>query len=612
LLVLAGASSEAQPSVRHILLLQSVDRGSLTIDAFTGNFRADLERRAGSPVNIDQVNVRSTELVGPPEQAVVDFIQSAFTSRQKPDLVVTLAGPAAIFAHEYRQQLFPDAALLFAAVDRRFLRDVPFGENEAAVAVDVDFPEFLDDLLQLMPNTRQVFMVVGAGPSGQFWRRQLDGEFKRFRDRVTFVWFDDLTLPDMLRRCASLPSGSAIVYLNFSTDAAGAVYSDKRVLEDLHATANAPVFGVQSVYVGHGIVGGALLSIDDLGRNTADVAIRLLNGAPPSSINVPPQKRGPRIFDGRELQRWSIPESRLPAGSVVLYRAPSLWREYKFTVLGAAGALIIQSLLIGGLLYQRRARQRAEIESRRNLALAADASRRETMSALTGSIAHELIQPLSAMIHNAQAGRRIITANRATPDEVGEILSDIETEAVQATQIIDRHRAMLRSHQLENKSIDLHAVIHEGLALVAHDMRARQIEGTVELSSTPCIITGDQVLLRQVLVNLLMNAMDAIADSPSGGRRVTISTEVRPADVEISVRDTGTGLPAQIMGTLFTPFVTTKAHGLGVGLTIARTIVEAHGGTIDAHNNPEGGATFTVALRRSETPMIRSGPPSAA
>jgi C4-dicarboxylate-specific signal transduction histidine kinase len=206
----------------------------------------------------------------------------------------------------------------------------------------------------------------------------------------------------------------------------------------------------------------------------------------------------------------------------------------------------------------------------------------------------------------------IITANRATPDEVGEILSDIETEAVQATQIIDRHRAMLRSHQLENKSIALHAVIHEGLALVAHDMRARQIEGTVELSSTPCIITGDQVLLRQVLVNLLMNAMDAIADSPSGGRRVTISTEVRPADVEISVRDTGTGLPAQIMGTLFTPFVTTKAHGLGVGLTIARTIVEAHGGTIDAHNNPEGGATFTVALRRSETPMIRSGPPSAA
>ena len=291
------------------------------------------------------------------------------------------------------------------------------------------------------------------------------------------------------------------------------------------------------------------------------------------------------------------------------YRAPSLWSAYRGTVLSAVGVLAVQSLLIVGLLYQRRARQRAEMDSRRNLALAADASRRQTMSALTSSIAHELGQPLSSMIHNAQAGRMMITANRATPDTMGEILSDIESQGVQATQIIDRHRTMLRSHQLDKKPIDLHAVIHESLALVAHDMRARQIEATVNLSSNPCIITGDQVLLQQVLVNLVMNAMDAMAETPPARRRVTISTEVRAADVEVSVRDTGTGLPAQIDGTLFTPFVTTKAHGLGIGLTIARTIVDAHGGTIDAHNNPEGGATFTVTLRRSEHARILSGPP---
>ena len=206
----------------------------------------------------------------------------------------------------------------------------------------------------------------------------------------------------------------------------------------------------------------------------------------------------------------------------------------------------------------------------------------------------------------------MVTANRATPDTIGEILSDIQSQGVQATQIIDRHRTMLRSHQLDKKPIDLHAVIDESLALVAHDMRARQIEATVNLSSNPCIINGDQVLLQQVLVNLVMNAMDAMAETPPARRRVTISTEVRAADVDVSVRDTGTGLPAQINGTLFTPFVTTKAHGLGIGLTIARTIVDAHGGTIDARNNPEGGATFTVTLRRSETPEILSGPPSAA
>ena len=120
---------------------------------------------------------------------------------------------------------------------------------------------------------------------------------------------------------------------------------------------------------------------------------------------------------------------------------------------------------------------------------------------------------------------------------------------------------MLRSHQLDTKPIDLHAVIDESLALVAHDMRARQIEATVNLSSNPCIINGDQVLLQQVLVNLVMNAMDAMAETPPARRRVTISTEVRAADVDVSVRDTGTGLPAQINGTLFTPFRRRRSHG---------------------------------------------------
>jgi signal transduction histidine kinase len=120
------------------------------------------------------------------------------------------------------------------------------------------------------------------------------------------------------------------------------------------------------------------------------------------------------------------------------------------------------------------------------------------------------------------------------------------------------------------------------------------------------------VLLQQVLVNLVMNAMDAMAETPPARRCVAIRTEVRAADVELSVSDTGTGLPGHVEGKLFTPFVTTKALGTGIGLTIARTIVDAHHGTIDAHNNPGGGATFTVTLPRSETPENLSGPRSAA
>ena len=611
-LLLASAPSNAQPAVRQVLLLQSFSRGNVAVDQFTSNFRVELDQRAEGPVNVVQVVVGPTGSVGAPEQAVVDYIRSTFVDRPKPDLIVTVAGPAAVFARKYRQQLFPDTPTLFASVDQKYLGDVPLGDNETAVAVVNDYPRVIEDILQLLPQTKQVFMVTGSGQVGQFWRRELENEFRRFHDRLTFVWFEDLSVRETLLRSASLPDNSAILYVIFGTDGTGAAFADERLFDELHAAANAPLFAGQSVYLGAGIVGGSLLSIDDLSRDTADVAVRLLNGESPGSVRVPPHVPGHPIFDWRELQRWGIAESRLPAGSVVRYRSPSLWQEYRYTILGATGALAIQALLIIGLLYQRRARQRAELDSRRNLALAADANRRQTMSALTNAIAHELGQPLSSMIHNAHALQKMIATDRATPETIGEILSDIRSEGIQATQIIDRHRTMLRSHQLDKKPIDLHAVISESLALVAHDMRARQIQPIVNLSSNPCIIRGDQVLLGQVLVNLVMNAMDAMAETPPARRRLTIRTEVRAADVEVTVRDTGTGLPADINGKLFAPFVTTKANGLGIGLTIARTIVQAHGGTIDARNNPDGGATFIVTLRRSDTPRILSGQQGAA
>ena len=245
----------------------------------------------GRPVNVVQVVVGPTGFVGAPEQAVVDYIRSTFADRPKPELIVTVAGPAAVFARKYRQELFPDTPLLFASVDQRYLRDAPLGENETAVAVANDFPGLVDDILQLLPQTRQVFMVMGSGQLGQFWRRELEEQFKRFHERLTFVWSNDLSLPEILRRCASLPRDSAILYITFGTDAQGGAYADERVLADLHATANAPVFASQSPMLGHGIVGGRLMSIDDLSRSAADVATRILNGAPPGSIDVPPHYR---------------------------------------------------------------------------------------------------------------------------------------------------------------------------------------------------------------------------------------------------------------------------------------------------------------------------------
>jgi C4-dicarboxylate-specific signal transduction histidine kinase len=128
------------------------------------------------------------------------------------------------------------------------------------------------------------------------------------------------------------------------------------------------------------------------------------------------------------------------------------------------------------------------------------------------------------MIQNAHALQLMVTANRASSDTIDEVLSEIRTQGLHATQIIDRQRTMLRSHQLDKKPTDLHDVIRESLALVAHDMRAREVEATINLSTERSVVNGDQVLLQQVLVNLIMNAMDAMTETLPERRSLSVST----------------------------------------------------------------------------------------
>ena len=168
LLVIGAATSEAQPPVKQVLMLQSLNRGNLPLDHFTGQFRVSLDQRAGKPVNVVQVVVGPTGFVGASDQAVLDYIRSIYADHAPPDLVVTAGGPAATFARTYRRQLFPASPLLFASVDQQWLRGAPLGENETAVSVVNDYPRLIDEMLRILPETRQVFIVIGSGVLGQF------------------------------------------------------------------------------------------------------------------------------------------------------------------------------------------------------------------------------------------------------------------------------------------------------------------------------------------------------------------------------------------------------------------------------------------------------------
>ncbi len=195
--------------------------------------------------------------------------------------------------------------------------------------------------------------------SSRYWRNELGRDLERFKDRPTFVWLNELSLTDMLKRASALPPHSVILYLGLSVDAK-AVQTEAVALAQLHAAANAPIFGVYNTQIGRGVVGGPLVSIADLSRNSTDVALRLLRGDSPGSIRMDPLRHSQPTYDWRELRRWGISEARLPAGSIVQFRQPGVWDQYKLYIAGAVVLLGLQSALIATLLVQHARRARAE------------------------------------------------------------------------------------------------------------------------------------------------------------------------------------------------------------------------------------------------------------
>jgi signal transduction histidine kinase len=525
------------------------------------------------------------------QDALRDFIHRKYTDVPF-DIVIATDDRSLEFVRTNRDQLFRGTPVVFFA-DSPITQRI---ENATGIVGHVNLPGTVTLALALQPGIRQVFVIIGADGTYAGSEAEVRQQLRSFDPRLSFTYLIGLATSDLEARLAALPEQSIILYLGVGRDGTGKNVHPLEFLERLGAVANAPIYSWVNSAMDRGIVGGALKN--QLAEVTAlgQLALRVLYGETPDTIPVSSPDLTVIEVDWRQLRRWGINETRVPAGTVVRFQGPSLWRDYRREVLAVVAGLVIQSLLIAGLLFQRRARRRAEVDSRRNLTLAADANRRLTMTALTGSIAHELSQPLNSILHNAQAGEMLVTSNRATPESLAEILSEIRTADVQATQIVQRHRTMLKNRELNQTPLDIRVVVSESLALVAHDTRARRVEVDVALPAGPCVVIGDQVLLQQVFVNLMMNAMDAMGETPPDRRRISVQSTVGRDSVEVSVRDAGTGLPEKINGHVFEPFRTTKAHGIGIGLTIAHTIVEAHRGSIDARNNPEGGATFSVTL----------------
>ncbi len=245
--------------------------------------------------------------------------------------------------------------------------------------------------------------------------------------------------------------------------------------------------------------------------------------------------------------------------------------------------------------------RQAEAELARHRRDLAQAGRVLALGELSSSMAHELKQPLAAIQSNAQAARRFLDAEPPDLEEVRRALADIEADDRRADDIIRQLRAFIRRREIAHERVDLNAAILEAERLLRTEALGRRVAAVMQLEPDLPPVMGDPVALRQVMLNLVLNALDAAQRSPAGRRWVVVTTASEPdGNVVVKVRDSGPPVSPGLAARLFEPFFTTKPDGLGLGLTLSRSLIEAQGGTLWADSNPEGGMTFGFRLPGAE------------
>jgi PAS domain S-box-containing protein len=355
--VMSGA---AQTNPPHVLILYTYYSNTAPYQAMGSAFKTALAREMGKPVDFLEEPLDIDRFSGPQLQtAYAELLQKRFAGYDF-DLIVPIGGPAAQFVAQYRDQVFPGMPTIFLSVDERIVHHESLRKNGIVITQRIITANWIEDILNIAPDTTQIVFVMGNSLLERFWINTQRRELHAFSDRIRFTWLEGLSLDEMEKRVSSLPPHSFIFVGLMIKDAAGITYSGYEGLQRLHDAANAPIYGIFQSQLGKGAVGGRLHQDQTLAIRAAGAAVRILRGEP--AANIPSQilPTPSPVYDWRELKRWGISESRLPPGSSILFREPTVWKRYRWYIAGIILFAIIETLLIVGLLVNMLRRRHVE------------------------------------------------------------------------------------------------------------------------------------------------------------------------------------------------------------------------------------------------------------
>jgi len=586
------SAQELRP--RSILVLDQSDlRGPFYYQVFSG-LRAVVAADTHEHTTLYAENLDLSRFEGPAHEASLQrYLQEKYHDRQIGVIVAVGAAALELVLH-WRAELWPGIPIVFAMVDEIDYARLKLPPDVTGGIVKLGLADTIAAARAVVPGLKTIVFV------GDPWDRQVifrnwDDEIPTAANGLNVAEIIGLPMGETRRKVAELPDDSAIIYSAMYSDGEGTFYPPATALALIAEKANRPIIVGAETFLAPGGIGGFVLVPDLIGADAARLALRILDGESPA--NIAPTAGGVRpIFNWGQMQRWRVGESSLPAGSEIRFREPALWEKYRWQSITAFFVVLLQAGLIAVLLYERKWRHRAEFESRHRMSELAHVNRSATAGELSSSIAHELNQPLGAILTNTETAELILSGPSPDLGEVREILADIRRDDLRANEVIRRLRSFMKRTTFETRDIDLNQLLREVFDFLSMQASGRNVALYLKACPEALRVKGDAIQLQQVIINLIVNSMDAMAAIPYGRTVIGVAEMSGGKSAIISIADSGPGIPEDKLAEVFDPFFTTKEQGMGIGLSIARTIIQAHQGRIWAENDAEGGAVFHVSL----------------
>src|SRR4051812_27290501 len=581
--------------VTKILFLYGHDPNAPGAVAFTQPLKAVLHEEIPGGVEIYSEYLDLDRFPGPNRLPQLARYFAEKYQGLRPDAIVTEGARALRFATERLTSLFPGVPIVYGAAFEPIVDFSALPPNVTGRRQPLPFVSTYLLARGLQPNAERVLVVSGAGAQDSTLLSVALREIPPLLNGMKLEVLQDWSYESLIDTLRRLPPRTFVIFSSFSRDQGGRKFHPGDLIASLSRVASVPVYGIARNWLGDGIVGGGMLDFADDGMRTGRLLVRVLRRAPGEPMPPPEVAATPLVVDWRQLQRWRFSEDRLPPSTEVLFRTPSLWERYRPTILAILGLLLLQSALILWLLGERRGRHRSQAALRESEHELAHLGRVALVSEMSTALAHEVKQPLAAIMANVTVAQRLMQADVPPTAELRAILADIAADDRRARDVVDHLRDLVKKDAAKPQVLSINAIVSEVLALLRSDLQRRGVLASAQFCEPAPLVLADRVELQQVVLNLVVNACDAMSDTPPGERLIVVSSTMQ-SDARIAIRDCGSGITPEILAKIFEPFVTTKRDGLGLGLAICRSIVTAHGGHLLAANNPERGATFTVLL----------------